>query len=41
MSPHELFDCVVKEYELLVVWNEEIGKFLEKDVAYEASNVTY
>jgi hypothetical protein len=37
----ELFDCLVKEYEILRVWNDEIRLVLNKTECEEVSNVTY
>lgn len=41
MSPLELFDCIVKEHDLLVLWNDEVQKLLEKELSPETLNVTY
>lgn len=41
MSPLELFDCIVKEHDLLVIWNNETRKLLEKEVVEEELVVTY
>jgi hypothetical protein len=41
MSPLELFDCIVKEHDLLVIWNDETRKLLEQEIVEETQIVTY
>lgn len=41
MPPLELFDCIVKEYDLLVLWNTEVSKLLNQEISEEVQNVTY
>ena len=41
MSPLELFDCIVKEHDLLVIWNEETRKLLAQEVIEEGMVITY
>ena len=41
MPPLELFDCIVKEYDLLVLWNAEVTKLLDQEMAEGVLDVTY
>jgi len=41
MSPLELFDCIVKEYDLLVLWNDEVRKLLDQEIIEGVLDVTY
>ena len=41
MSPLELFDCIVKEYDLLVLWNDEVRKLLDQEITGGVLDVTY
>lgn len=37
----ELFDCIVLEYESMLVWNVEIKELLTEDRCSDAVSVTY
>jgi hypothetical protein len=41
MPPLELFDCIVKEYDLLVLWNTEVSMLLDQEISEEVLSVTY